>query len=228
MKEGIGIRVARIVGGSINALIDAVEGAAPTVVLDEAIREVDEAIDQVRLEISQALARRHIANARLTEANDNHEALTEKIALAVEKKRDDLAEAAQGRQIDIEDQIPILERAIADAGEDHKELEGYLAALQAKKREMQEELRKFIESRERAVNGDSASRFPANPRRKVQNKVEKATSAFDRILEKQTGLSGSSTPTSAKDAANLAELEALTRHHRIQERLAEVKAKSQR
>jgi phage shock protein A len=224
MKEGIGLRVARIVGGSVNALIDAVEGAAPMVVLEEAVREVDDAIDNVRAEISRTLARRHIANARLTEANDVHEALTEKILLALKKDRNDLAEAAQGRQIDIEDQVPVLERDIAEAGEDHKELEGYLAALQAKRREMQEELKKFTKSRERASG--VRVEVQTDARSKVERKVAKATSAFDRILEKQTGLSGSSLPIEAKTAAELAELEKLARKNRIQERLAEVRAKS--
>jgi len=224
MKEGITVRVGRIIGGSLNALIDAVEGAAPTVVLEEAIREVDGAIDEVRSEIGQTLARRQIANARLMEANDRHEELTEKITIALKEAREDLAEAAQGRQIDIEDQIPVLERDIADAGEEHKELEGYLAALQAKKREMQEELKKFTKAREKTLGG--AGDPQADRAGKVEKRVEKATSAFDRILEKQTGLAGAPASVDSKTAADLAELEKIARQNRIKERLAEVKARS--
>jgi len=179
MKERITVRVGRIIGGSLNALIDAVEGAAPAVVQEEAIREVDGAIDEVRSEIGQALTRQQNANARLIEANDRHEGLTEKITIALKEDREDLAEVAQGRQIEIEDQIPVLERAIAEAGEEHKELEGYLAALQAKKREMQDELKKFTKARERTAGG--AGDPQAGRTSKVKIGVEKRTSAFDRI-----------------------------------------------
>ena len=57
-----------------------------------------------------------------------------------------LAEAAIAQQLDIEAQIPVLEATIADSGSKEKELEGYITALQAKKREMQDELRLYRES----------------------------------------------------------------------------------
>ena len=79
MKESIAGRVGRIISGSVNALIDAVENAAPEVVMEEAIREVDAAIDEVRAELGKVLANKHLANTRLMEENRKHEELAEKV-----------------------------------------------------------------------------------------------------------------------------------------------------
>ena len=49
--------------------------------------------------------------------------------------RDDLAEAGIAEQMDIEARLPILENTIADCAAQEKELEGFIAALQAKTRD---------------------------------------------------------------------------------------------
>ena len=53
MKESMGARVGRIISGDFNSLVDAVENAAPEVVMEQAIREVDSAIDEVRAELAR-------------------------------------------------------------------------------------------------------------------------------------------------------------------------------
>ncbi|MDH3763867.1 MAG: PspA/IM30 family protein, partial [Gammaproteobacteria bacterium] len=55
MKENIANRVGRIISGSLNALVDAVENAAPETVMEEAIREIDGAIDEVRTELGRVV-----------------------------------------------------------------------------------------------------------------------------------------------------------------------------
>lgn len=65
MKEGITGRVARIISGSVNALIDAVENAAPAVMMEEAIREIDAAINDVGLELKEIGIGRRMADTRL-------------------------------------------------------------------------------------------------------------------------------------------------------------------
>ena len=45
MTDTIASRVTRVIGGSVNALLDAVENAAPEATMAQAIREVDQAID---------------------------------------------------------------------------------------------------------------------------------------------------------------------------------------
>jgi phage shock protein A len=228
MKESLIGRVGRIISGSFNSLIDAIENVAPETVMSEVIREIDTAIDDVRVELGRVVAKKHLANSRLMEENRKHEDLSEKIELAVKEGRDDLAEAAISQQIDIEAQIPILEATINDCGSNEKELEGYITALQAKKREMKEELRQFRESmKETITSSSSISDSGVEVSSDVERKVAKAESAFERIAEKATGIPGAGRTPDRQTATKLAELEELARKNRIQERLAAIKGNLQ-
>ena len=228
MKESLIGRVGRIISGSFNSLIDAIENAAPETVMSEVIREIDTAIDDVRVELGRAVAKKHLANSRLMEENRKHEDLSEKIELAVKEGRDDLAEAAISQQIDIEAQIPILETTINDCGNNEKELEGYITALQAKKREMKEELRQFRESlKETITSAPASSDTIGEASSDVERKVAKAESAFERIAEKATGIPGGGRTADRQTATKLAELEEIARKNRIQERLAAIKGNVQ-
>ena len=220
MAESIAARVARIVSASAHALLDAIEDAQPEAAMEQAIREVDEAIDDVRAELGRAAAAKHLASTRLAEENRKHDELAAQIDVAVGRSRDDLAEAAIARQLDIEAQIPVLETAIAEALAREKELNGFITALQAKKREMQDTLREFVASRE--VGGSATAPGGGDPARKV----DKAQSAFDRVLQRQTGVDMAGAAVDRANAAKLAELQELARSNRIQERLAAIKAKS--
>ena len=225
MKDPLSSRVGRILSGGINAIIDAIENASPELVMEEAIREIDSAVDDVRTELGVVVANRHLANKRLMEENRKHEELTEKIGVAVNASRDDLAEAAISQQMDIEAQIPVLEKSIADAGDKEKELESYIEALRAKKRELREEMKSFVESRREASSQSTGTEnVKADLNSTITAKVEKAQSAFDRIIEKNTGLPGVSDSHDAKSAAQLAELDNLSRQNRIKERLSKIKA----
>lgn len=223
MKESLGSRVGRLVSGGFNALVDAVENAAPEVVMEQAAREIDGAVDEVRAELGRVLANRHLAQKRLVEENRKHSELVEKIDFAVREGRDDLAEVAIAKQMDVEAQIPVLEAAIASAGDKERELEGFINALQARKREMMDELRAFRESRAAEQTSEAAQAAGAGAG--AGGKADRASAAFDRIMERNTGLAGSGS-VDRKDAAKLAELEELSRSNRIKERLAAVKAKS--
>ncbi len=223
MTESITSRVARLISGSVNNLIDAVENAAPETVMEAAIREIDGATDDVRRELGRVAAGKHLASGRLMDANRKHEDLAEKIALAVEEGRDDLAEVAIAQQMDIEVQIPVLEHAIGEASDQERELEGHVQALQARKREMQEELRRYRQSHESAAADDGAAPAKA-PSRAIDEAVRRADSAFDRVLEKATGMPSRPGAPDRHTAAQVAELEALQRANRIKERLAAVKA----
>ena len=221
MAESMATRVGRIISGSANALIDAVENLAPEVVMEQAVREVDEAIDEVRAALGRSAANKHLAANRLMEENRKHEELGANIEVAVKEGRDDLAEAAIARQFDIEAQIPVLENTIADCQAQGKELEGYVAALQAKKREMQDALRQFIESRAHAAA--NAIHVGA---RTPDAKVDKAESAFDRVLMRHGGVTSGAAAVEGQTAAKLAELSDIARNNRVQERLAALKAKT--
>ncbi len=223
MKEKITGRVSRIISGGFNALLDAVENAAPEAVMEQALREIDEAIEEVRSELGKVIADKHMANSRLIQVNGKCEELAEKIELAVEENRDDLAEVAISQQLDIEAQIPILENQITDLSSSEKELEGYIAALKGKKGEMREELKLYKASRKE--NSSASGGVAVNKGASIADKVSKAESAFGRVMENTTGISQGSSAADRNTAAALKELEDMSRNNRIQERLAAIKGK---
>ncbi len=226
MKEKLINRVGRIVSGSFNSLVTALENAAPEAVMNEAIREIDGAVGEVRTELGRVIANKHLANSRLMEENKRHEELVEQIELAVTERRDDLAEAAIAQQMDIEAQIPILESTILECSAQEKELEGYINALQAKKRQMGDELRLYKDSQKEAESqAQSVPGVSGAASGGVDSKVSKAESAFQRVYENSTGVSASTTAADMKTAAQLAELDDMARKNRIQERLAAIKGK---
>lgn len=221
MNESMAKRVSRLVSGGFNAIVNAVEDAAPVTVMEEAIREVESAIDEVRAELGQVLANKHLASKRLAEETNKHTALGEKIELAVKEGRDDLAETAIAQQMDIEAQIPVLEAAIEDGSEKEKELEQFVAALKAKRREMEEELVHFKAAQKQGDSGSASA-----PGSTVDSKLEGATSAFDRVVNRASGLPGMTSAEDRESAAKLAELDDLARKNAIRERLAAIKDSS--
>lgn len=226
MKENLIGRVGRIISGSFNSLVGAIENAVPEAVMEQAIREIDEAIDEVRLELGKEVANKHLANTRLMEENRKHEDLAEKIELAISEGRDDLAETAIARQLDIEAQIPVLESTISECSAQEKELEGYIIALQAKKRQMNDELANYRKSVQEAEQVSASSDSGGANSASTQKKISKAESTFERVMEKATGVPLATQAASMKDAANMAELEDMARKNRIRERLMAVKGKS--
>jgi phage shock protein A len=219
MTESITARVGRIISGGLNAIVDAMENAAPETVMEQAVREIDSAVDEVRAELGRVAAGKHMAEHRRGEENRRHERLAEQIRTAVARDRDDLAETGIAEQMDIEAQLPVLDRSVAEAADKERELEGYIKALQAKKRELKAELRRLAESRREV---ESAAGQVSGPG--VAEQVARAESAFERLLERQTGIAAAAGGGDAGHAARLAELEELSRGNRIKERLAALKS----
>lgn len=221
MSESLTQRVSRLVAGSFNALVDAVESTAPEAVMEQAIREVDTAISEVRNELGTVEAQRHLTAKRLTEDSERHDKLEEQARLALTEGREDLAETAVSRQIDLEAQIPVLEARLADLADDKKRLEGYIEALRAKQREMRDALESYQKSQQAAkASGQSEPGKPSA--RPTDERAERATAAFDRVFRRETGITGT-TAGSATEGAQLAELEDLSRKNRVAERLAKLK-----
>ena len=228
MTVNLANRVGRIISGGFNMILDAVEDTAPEAVMEEAIREVDGAMEEVRTELGRTIAAKHLANTRLHEENDKHEDLAGKVELAVSEGRDDLAEAAIAQQIDIEAQIPVLERAIAQGSDTERELEGYLSALQARKREMETELTTFRDSRRQAGQTAADGLPPGDGTSNVDRKVRAASSVFDRVSQRASGVPAGTRAEDLKAAGQLAELQDLARQNRVQERLAAIKSRTTR
>ncbi|HPG27290.1 MAG TPA: PspA/IM30 family protein [Myxococcota bacterium] len=224
MSESLTTRVGRIVSGSLNALVGALEDAAPEVVLSQAIREVDAAISDVRAELGRELAKKHLASTRLMEVNRRHDELSERIDLALGEGREDLAEAAASQQLDLEAQIPVIERHLSECGDRESELEGLIAALQARKRDMREEMRVFLETVAKpSASPGKAGATSAAPGAAASDRADRATSAFDEILERNAGIPGSR--QALENEKKLAELEELAHKNRVRERIAAAKAR---
>ena len=224
MSEGLVSRVQRLVTGSVNDFVDTIENAAPETVMRESIREIDRATDDVRHELGRAIADRHNANKRLMEATSKHEDLAEKARFALEQGRDDLAKAAIARQLDMEAQIPILEASLKEVAAEQGELEGYVSALLARRREMESDLETYLESRATASGNGGEEPGPVKTQKlSAEKKATKAENAFNRVLKSASGLAATS-PADTETAAKLAELESVTRDHRVEERLAALKA----
>lgn len=223
MSENIAARVGRIISGTANMFVDAVENMAPEMVMAEAIREVDRAIDDVRAELGRVIASGHMATRRLADENQKHEELTDKVQVALRENREDLAEAAVAQLIDVEAQIPVLERSVAESKEAQAELERYIAALQGRKRELQEELAHF-EAVTASSGGPQGPDGSAAKGSKAEESVRRAEATFERVVGKATGVAGRPPMPDQATAAQRAELDELHRSNRIKERLAAFKA----
>ena len=222
MSETLSRRVGRLVSGGFHALIDAAENLAPEAVMNESIREIERAVDEVRAELGKVLAQKHLAAKKMADESNRHEAIDANLQTAVDAGRDDLAEAGIAEQMDIEARLPILENTIADCAAQEKELEGFIAALQAKKREMQQQLQDWRAAQQSMGTGKTAGGNGSDLNRIVRD-AEKSGNAFDRVMGRQNSVHNS---TDAAQLAKLKELEDLSRNNRIAERLAALKVKS--
>ena len=222
MSETLSRRVGRLVSGGFHALIDAAENLAPEAVMNESIREIERAVDEVRAELGKVLAQKHLAAKKMADESNRHEAIDANLQAAVDAGRDDLAEAGIAEQMDIEARLPVLENTIADCAAQEKELEGFIAALQAKKREMQQQLQDWRAAQQRMGTGKTAGGNGSDLNR-IARDAEKSGNAFDRVMGRQNSIHSS---TDAAQLAKLKELEDLSRNNRIAERLAALKAKS--
>lgn len=220
MSETLSRRVGRLVSGGFHALIDAAENLAPEAVMNESIREIERAVDEVRAELGKVLAQKHLAAKKMADESNRHEAIDANLQAAVDAGRDDLAEAGIAEQMDIEARLPVLENTIADCAAQEKELEGFIAALQAKKREMQQQLQDW-RAAQQSVGAGKAAGGNGSDLNRIARDAEKSGNAFDRVMGRQNSVHNS---TDAAQLAKLKELEDLSRNNRIAERLAALKA----
>ena len=220
MSETLSRRVGRLVSGGFHALIDAAENLAPEAAMNESIREIERAVDEVRAELGKVLAQKHLAAKKMADESNRHEAIDANLQAAVAAGRDDLAEAGIAEQMDIEARLPVLENTIADCAAQEKELEGFIAALQAKKREMQQQLQDWRAAQQSMGTGKTASGNGSDLNR-IARDAEKSGNTFDRVMGRQNAVHSS---TDAAQLAKLKELEDLSRNNRIAERLAALKA----
>jgi len=222
MTNSLSTRVRRVIAASANALVSRLESQAPVALMDQAIREVDGIIFEVRRELGQISANRHLAQQQHAHLSTQHSTLAEQAQRAMVENREDLASVAVARQLDIEAQLPVLETSLAELARKEEELSGYVAALLGKKREMEQALHEFQRSRESPTNNTAAAH--SVPAAHVQQqRLDSATGTFDRLYQRHAGLSPASAGASLEQAAKLKELDDLVRNNKINERLAQLR-----
>ncbi len=224
MTDSLKTRVGRVIAGSVHALIDRIEDQAPEAFMEQSIREADTVIDDVRHELGLVSANRHLAQQHHASLNGLHEKLSEQIDQAFAQGRDELARAAVARQLDIEAQLPVLEASLSDQARQEGELQGYVAALLAKKREMGDALAEFRKSRAVAAAATTSASGSGPGGGSSEQRMDAVTGAFDRLYRRHTGLSGTARDVSLVQAAQLKELDDLVRDNKIAERMAQLKA----
>jgi phage shock protein A len=217
MPDTLLTRITRLVSGLTHSAIEQAEQAASVPIMEQAIRDIDDAVKEVRSEVGKHEATKHNARRRMTELQQEHDGLSEKIALAVNEEKEDLAEAGVGRQLDIENQLALLERTLAEADEEITKLTASLAALQASRREAPSRLRDLKAAAPAGGEGGGGAGGT-----RAQSQAQAAMDAAQRLGEKFTGLPGEESHISNRDLDDLAELH---RQHAIQERLAKHKAR---
>ena len=209
MSETLARRVGRLVSGGFHAILDAAENLAPEAVMNENIREIERAIDEVRSELGKVLVQKHLATKKMADESNRHETLQADIQEALKANRDDLAEIGVAEQMDIE----------AHCAAQEKELEGFIVALQAKRREMQQAVQDWKQSQtQAATHGKGRDGSTLN---QILRNTEKTANAFDRLMGRQTGLHMAGRDPS--QLAKLKDLEEVSRTNRIKERLAQLK-----
>ena len=159
MAESIFARVSRLLSATVEDAVDRMEQAGGDTVMREAIREADRAIDQVKAELESTMARRLQAARQQRMLTERAEELTAKAKFALGEGREDLAEAALSRQIDFEAQAKKLDAVQQLAREEEKRLEDGLAALNARKRQMEDALQAYLVSRREAARGGDEERL---------------------------------------------------------------------
>jgi phage shock protein A len=222
MSESLVLRVKRLISGSANGVVDALETANAEMVMREAVREVERATDDVREELARAMTARHQTTRLLEHTKGKLVELSGRAKLAVDQARDDLAEAALSRQLDLEAEIPAYESRIVELTAKQTELEGYVAGLAARKREMEKDIATFVAASEAAARAAGGAGPGASVASKAERRADQAQQAFERAMGSPAGAK-----PDRETAARLHELDRLSRSSKVAERLAQLKSGAQ-
>lgn len=217
MAESIFLRVRRVLSGQIEDSVDAMERSNNDTVMREAIREVDRAIDEVRRDQEKAMTRRLQAARQQQMLAKKAAEMTDKARFALDEGREDLAEGALARQVDLEEQDGKLKQVQELAKVEEDKLEESLGALRARKKQMEEALAAFSIARSEASLGEDGTATVDRERR-----LENAEAAFDRAMTGGGGIGF--TRGDAKAINQVAEIDTLSKRAVVSDRLAALKA----
>ncbi len=211
-SEGILSRVGRLIAGLANAAVDKAEGANKIAVVEQALRDIDSAADEARVDLGKSRAEEYRIQTRRSEIEADRRALDDKIRTAMSANRDDLAKAGVARQIDLEAQLAALDNALSAARTQLDEGQQALQAILATRREAEEKLAALKRSLQHLHEASDTAAGRSRP----TDGAARAAAAVSRL-----------TGVPSEDKAASAELDELDRLHReqaIEARLAQLKA----
>ncbi len=226
MNDSISNRIRRIITGTASSIVTKIEGIAPEVVLQQAIAEVDGALDEVKAELGRITAQKYHVSKAMTKLNEEHSRIDEQTAEAHKQGRSDLVEAAISRQLDIEDQLPALESQLGELGRQEEEFNKAITGLVAKRNEMDDELYEFKQAQKQAAatgepTADGGAPAPGN----AAAKADRAERAFTRVLQDATGVRRGALKASTEESGKLVELAHLNKRARIEARMKALESK---
>ena len=227
MNDTISSRIRRIITGTAGSIVSKIEGLAPEAILEQAIAEVDSALDEIKAELGRITAQKYHVSKAMTKLNEEHGKIEEQTNIAQKEGRSDLLEAAISRQIDIEDQLPALESQLADLGRQETELNQAIAGLVAKRNEMDDELFDFKQAQKQVkATGESSTEAGVASSSNASSRADRADRAFTRVLQDATGVRRAAIKASSEESGKLVELAHLNKKARIEARLKALKTES--
>ena len=87
MAETLAVRVTRILAGSAHAFLDVLEDMAPEAMMRQAVREIDQVMGEVRVDLGKAEAAKHLITSQINKLNTESEQLAAHIETALEARR---------------------------------------------------------------------------------------------------------------------------------------------
>ncbi len=218
-------RLKRLVSSHVAAMADALKTTNPEQAMDDALQEVDKALNGIRREMGLAIADQHNAGKALAEAKTRAGEIDAEITAAIAEGLDDKAAAALNRQLDLEAHIAELEMLAREAAEAQSELEESVSMMADLRRDMVEDKERFLEARADAA--DDAAYDDQGVDGSPMARAERAYNNFNRILEDVMSATEkavlpveSDVPqTDDKFAKDRRDLDALSREAQVEARL---------
>jgi phage shock protein A len=161
-------RIRGIVNANLNELLDKVE--SPEAMVNQMIREMEQAILEVRRETAAAIARRKMTEKRAHAAEAEAAKWHGNAVAAVAAGDDDLARQALGREHDAHRRVEALHGELAGQTELVERLKAELQAVQDKVQEVRRKRDTLVSKRQ-----------AAEARERLLNSVDRADRTFDRV-----------------------------------------------
>lgn len=211
MAENMLSRIGRIIAGTAHGAVDAIEDRAPRVVAEQALREIDRAIEDAKGILGKAQAQEYRIKAKIRDIDDEIADIEKKVAAGLAQGREDLAKPALGLQIDLEAQRSATGKALEEAQSEIRDATLALGAAQSARADASARVAALIRSETTAREGSD----PRGASQRNDDRIARSLAA----VERATGTPGR--PVTA--AAEIEELARIQRDAEVEKRLKALK-----